>query len=169
MNIKTIIASAFFLMSVSGFSQNPDPEVVKLANSKLPASLEKFSFLESYADFKKHDIKHDLDDIVEDGFHVVFKKSKAKGVAKVVLYFYMFGVIEKEEDKDSCALRGMEITFKSKEECDSYLISLGKPTEDDDTKWLFLVNKDDYCRGAQIIRDSDTVIRMFAKEGCGGG
>ncbi len=168
MHIKTIILSAFFLLSVKGFTQSPDPEVVKLANSKLPASLEKFNFLESYADFKKHDIKHDQASIAEDGFRVIFKKSKAKNVAKVELFFSTFGIIHNEEDKDNCALRGMEITFKSKNECDSYLKALGKPTEDDDTKWQFLVNKDDPCKGAQIVRDGDTVIRIFASEGCGG-
>jgi len=149
--------------------QWPDPAVVKLANSKLPASLEKFNFLESYADFKKRDIKHDQDEIVEDGFHVVFKKSKAKGVQKVVLFFSFFGTIEKEEDKDNCNLTGMEITFKTKKDCDEYLKTLGKPTEDDESRWEFLLNKDDSCKGCQVIRDGDNVIRMFAMDGCGGG
>lgn len=147
-----------------------DPELTKLANSKLPPSLEKFNLLETYGDFKKRGIKHDLDEIVEDGFHVIFKKSKAKGVQKVVLYFSLFGIINKEEDRDLCDLTGMEITFKSKTECDKYLTSLGEPSEADDTKWQFLVNKnEDPCTGVQIIKDGDTVIRMFAVGGCGGG
>lgn len=169
MRIIVFIISAFFLWPNHCVAQETDTALLRLADSKLPPSLEKFRLLESYADFKKRDIKHDQDEIVEDGFHVIFKKSKAKGVAKVVLFFSTYGVIQKEEDKDSCTLTGLEITFKSKAECDKYLAGLGKPSEEDDTRWQFLVHKDDPCTGVQVIRDGDSIIRMFATAGCGGG
>lgn len=170
MPVKSFFFTALLLLSISSaFSQDHDPELIKFASTKLPASLGDFRILDTYARFKESGIKHELTDVVEDGFHAVFTKTKAKGVEKVELFFASYGALRTEADKDSCTIIGMAISFKSKNDCDKYLDAVGKPMEEDPMQWKFLVKADDPCTTVIILRDNDTTIRFFVTEGCGQG
>lgn len=170
MNSKTFFFIVILIFGMfTAFSQDHDPELIKLAKEKMPPSLGDFNFLDNYTRFKGSGIKHELTDLAEDGFHAVFEKTKSKGVDKTVLFFASIGAISNEADRENCTIIGMEVTFKSKKDCDKYLNSIGKPTVDDELLWKFFVKEEDPCTSVIVIRDNDKTVRIFVTEGCGQG
>jgi hypothetical protein len=162
--MKTIycLLLAALLFSQSSFCQpQEDDAFIAFVNTKLPASMNNFSFFEPYGTFLGRQLPHRLDTLSDNSTKASFVRNY-KDVDKVEMTFY---TTNGEAMYYSAEVSQMKIIFKTKINCDAYLKTLSKPTTD--TRWDFGM-KDKECKGIQIYKEGDKSIWLKTYTGCGG-
>lgn len=145
------------LIQLAVKAQEQDEALVKLANDRIPVSMQHFSFFETYGTFIGRQLDFRADTLSPLQLGVRFKRDY-KDIDSIKMIFSA----PEESSFYSARVTAMLIRFKSAAACAAYLKLLGKPATP--TRWDFELNDSSACKGVQVFRqDTKTIlIRVFS-------
>lgn len=141
------------LLQLTAQAQETDEALVKLANDRIPVSMQNFSFFETFGTFIGRQLDFGIDTLSPLQFRVMFRRDY-KDVDSITLLF----TATEEGYFSSAMVTAMYVRFKSSPACAAYLKLLGKPATA--TRWDFYLNDQNPGKGVQVYKENDRTIRI---------
>ena len=149
------------LLQLTAQAQETDEALVKLANDRIPVSMQNFSFFETYGTFIGRQLDFGIDTLSPLQFRVMFRRDY-KDVDSITLLF----TATEEGYFNSAMVTAMHIRFKSAPACAAYLKLLGKPATA--TRWDFELKGGTGCKGVQVFKQDAKTVRIQIYSDCSG-
>lgn len=149
------------LLQLSAKSQETDEALVKLANDRIPVSMQNFSFFETFGTFIGRQLDFRTDTLSPLQLGIRFKRDY-KDIDSITMIFSA----PEEGSYYSARVTAMHIRFKSAPACAAYLKLLGKPATT--TRWDFELKDSPACKGVQVFRQDTKTIRIKVFSDCSG-
>jgi hypothetical protein len=142
-------------------AQEQDYTLAKLANDRIPVSMQNFSFYETYGTFIGRQLDFRTDTVSPLQFRVSFRRDY-KEIDSITLIFSA----AEEGYYNRAMVTAMHIRFKTTAACTAYLKLLGKPATA--TRWDFEVKGGPACKGVQVFKQDTKTIRIQTFSDCSG-
>lgn len=155
-----LVLTVLFLNSIC-LAQEPDEELRKFANAKIPESMQNFDFFETYGTFSLRQLYTHSETLTPFSFRISFRRNY-KDVDSLSFIFFS----ESEDAINSAQVKTMVIRFKTAAGCASYLKKLGSPVTG--TRWDFDMKGENACKGVQIYKEGEKSIRIQTFSTCSG-
>ncbi|MBN8686338.1 MAG: hypothetical protein J0M10_04950 [Chitinophagales bacterium] len=149
------------LLHLAVKAQEEDEALVKLANERIPVSMQHFSFFETYGTFIGRQLDFRMDTLSALQFRVRFQRNY-KDIESVSMIFSA----PEEGYLNSAKVTAMYIRFKTPTACAAYLKLLGKPATA--TRWDFDPGGGSACKGVQVFRQDEKTVRIQTFSDCSG-
>lgn len=123
-NLLTATCFVFVLFFSAKAQESSNAKYLKTVNSKLPASIQNFSFDETYGTFNGRQIDHEIDTLSKNSIKASFLRNY-KDISKMSIVF-----VNLEDDYmfNSATAQKINVEFINAAAKASYLKKLGKPT-----------------------------------------
>lgn len=162
--MKKALAIVFTVFMMQTFclaqEEEKDEAFAQFADTKIPASMQNFSFFEEYATFTQRQLKCRFDSLSPVLFKISFYRNY-KDIDSVALLFLQ----PAEDNFNRAVVTEISVRFKTEAYRNLYLKSLGKPVTD--TRWDFEMKTEKGCKGVQVYKQGTKSIRIKTYTDCG--
>jgi hypothetical protein len=156
-----IVFSVFILQSFClAQEEEKDDSLARFAGTKIPVSMQNFSFFEEYATFTQRQLKSRFDSLSPVLFKISFYRNY-KDIDSVTLLFLQ----PAEDNFNRAVVTEISVRFKTEAYRNLYLKSLGKPVTD--MRWDFVMKTEKGCKGVQVYKQGTKSIRIKTYTDCG--